>query len=189
MNKKLVIALCFVTAIAITSGYFLWQIDKHEKALIGQDWLNPIPYSVWQKYLTDKADYEATLARYKTNNTDILNDVQEYKSKYKGTLDDFLNQLSSFRRDFYLPKDAEAAYSVQKPDNYQRWKEIVNDLDKKKYNTPVPSNPPRQVILQSLHSLYRYLIAIDGTLFIAMIIFLLTYKEKNEERHKKERGD
>jgi hypothetical protein len=76
MNRKLPGSMGFLLLILVVSVYFLWQIDRHEKALFCQEWINPVPYLTWQKYLHDKEDYQRLIQLYEANNPDIIRPVR-----------------------------------------------------------------------------------------------------------------
>jgi hypothetical protein len=92
MNKKLSISLCFIFLISILSGYCLWQIDRHEKAILGREWLNPVPVMTWRKYLREKEEFDNLAKSYINNNQDIIAFVQDYQSRQK-TLDEIFESL------------------------------------------------------------------------------------------------
>jgi hypothetical protein len=73
MSIKNIIVVCFIVAIAVCSGYFLYQIDLHEKALLGQAWINPVPNDIWQKYLVDKQTHEENVKSKWTQTRMLLN--------------------------------------------------------------------------------------------------------------------
>lgn len=176
-NKKLLILMSFVLLIAIVSGYYLWQIDKHEKALLGREWINPVPYTVWQKYLQNKDVHESVLARYKSTNPTILHLIQNYRQKYKITLDDLIQTSHEFRGEFNIPKSSETAFAKEYPEEFKNWQTIVLDLDSHRYTTPQPSNPPKVVIQQSINSYYRYMALLDGVLILCLILTAIFYKQ------------
>ena len=57
MNAKHKIIICVVSAIIISTGYFLYQIDLHEKALLSKEWLNPVPTSIYQTFTQNQPEY------------------------------------------------------------------------------------------------------------------------------------
>ena len=186
---KIKVAFIIIACIVLNSGYFLWQIDRHEKALIGQEWLNSVPYNVWNKYVKDKDTYEKSLRLYKENNTELVNLIAEYNNKEtnktiknKGfvpfTVHDAMLYMTEIPG-FEMSKTSQLELSSSNPEEFKIWEAIMVDLkNKKPKDVPAPTNPPKALIQQEISSLYRYFIFIDSILLISLIIFVALYKEK-----------
>lgn len=191
MTKKMKIASVLLLAIAIVTGYYLWQIDRHEKALLGQEWLNPVPRQEWQAYLRNKETYEKTAEHYRANAPDVIAKAQHFRrlqhltNALKGNnastfLDKLDYDLKGIPEDFYVPPVSENSFKSSDPEMFKKWQDIIYDIRSKKYLTPQPTNPPKPIIKQSLDSLHRQLLAIDGILTLGLIVFLMAYKEPSE---------
>jgi hypothetical protein len=199
MNKKLIISLCFLLLTAIFSGYCLWQIDRHEKALLGREWLNPVPVAIWHKYLREKEEFDKLAKSYIANHPDIVSLIEEYRNRQQDIMPvnpkidwsnpNFINSmleniLEEIRFNSNIPDQLSLAKSKQKyfqqehPSEFNTWRAMIDDLNKHNYETPYPSNPPTPVIRQSISSYYRYMMIGDAILILGLITFLLTYKEK-----------
>ncbi|HMM21816.1 MAG TPA: hypothetical protein PKA10_13945 [Selenomonadales bacterium] len=188
MNKKFKIALIFILGIVIISGYFLWQINRHEKAMLGQEWLIPVPPNVWSKYLADREKYPKVLASYKNNNPELLVLLEHYRkvSQNKATslVDSIYYSISSSPIDFFVPNNVQMQFKREHPKEYETWNAIVYDLRSYDYPSPIPQNPPKPVIQQSINNYYRLLVATDAILVLGLIVTMLIYKEpmKDEEK-------
>jgi hypothetical protein len=182
LNKKLKISVAFLVLIGFVSGYFLWQIDRHEKALLGKVWLIEVPSDVWKKYLDDKESYPKVLESYKSNNPEIVKLVEEYRiasrRQAKTELEKLLLATPIDGADFSLSFEGQMQFKRDHPREYQTWNAIVYDLKSRIYPPPTPQNPPKPVIEQSIKSYYRCMLLIDGILMLSLIVFLMTYKEK-----------
>lgn len=183
MNKKINIAIIFILAIAFVSGYFLWQVDRHEKALVGQAWLNPVPSSEWKAYLSNKDTYDKFVKTQLDNNHDLVELVKTYNGRRtSGPIDDFLNLYRIYPGDF-IPKELQLLGSAkellrsEQNKEFQQWQKVVNEIESYKYDTPVPSNPPPAAINQSISALYRYMAMLDSVLLLGLVLFLWLYKE------------
>lgn len=183
LAKKQSIAICFVLAIIIFLSYFLYQIDKHERALLGQDWLNPVPRDVWQKYLKDKYDYDRKIEKYIVENQDVITLIKTFSqtdpmppalSKTHLTPDSRIFVIAPNR---ILSKEHENNFKFFYPSEYKRWVAIYLDVGLP-VKEPKPSNPPKPVIQQGISSLYRYLFAVEGVLVLSLFLFLNMYKEQ-----------
>lgn len=176
LSTKQKVVICFVLAIAISTGYFLMQIDKHERALLGRDWLDPVPGDVWDKYVTRRDEYSKIVKQYVDNNQDLLGVLKELRTQ----------RSTDFKP--YIPDEE---YFTAKPDDntwleltrnhpgyLERKDAIAADLRARTPGTPpTPYNPPKPVIQQGITSLYRYLAATDGILILSLILFLVLHKE------------
>ncbi len=183
MNKKISIAIVFVLAVACVSGYFLWQIDRHEKALVGQAWLNPVPSLEWKAYLSNKDTYDKFVKTQLDNNRDLVDLVKEYNSRRSSSaVYGFLDFQWEFSKGV-VPKELQlrgfAADQLKSERNkeFQQWQKVVNEIESYKYDTPVPSNPPPAAINQSISALYRYMAMLDSVLLLGLVLFLWLYKE------------
>ena len=183
--KKIHITFLIIAVLTLNSAYFFDQIDKHERALLGQEWLNPVPYQDWKYYLKTKNEYEKMITYYSENNFKIINSVRDYNlnaisssnnKDMKSTLNSF---VSKNHQPFDMSKTAQANYLNSNPSEYKVWQSIVFDLNEKKPKSiPTPSNPPKPIIQQEINSLYRYLILLDSVLLISLLSFLTIYKDK-----------
>lgn len=199
MSRKIKIAFIFILMITLSTGYFLWQIDKHEKALIGQEWLNPVPYTVWLDYKYKKYSYERLVEKYKHNNPELMQTISQYQKKDKKLVDDVFNPFEPTLNeifdqlptpytfvptppDFYLNTSASTALSKENPEQYKNYSTILKDINDRKYTVPTPSNPPNYVIRQSIRSLYRSMATIEAILLLAFITFMVLYKEINSTK-------
>lgn len=183
MSRKAKIAFCIILLMALNSAYFLWQIDRHEKALLGQVWLNPVPHAEWREYIDKKSRYEQQLKSIEQNNQDVLAAVRKYK-KIKPDPDDILESLRynkgyvGLPDELYLSNFKQTIFVKEQPELFKKWQDIVADFEKYKYRIPIPSNPPYQVIKQSISSLYRYMFMIDAVLLLTLVTCLFLYKEQ-----------
>jgi hypothetical protein len=183
MSIKNIIVVCFIVAIAVCSGYFLYQIDLHEKALLGQAWINPVPNDIWQKYLVDKQTHEENVKKQVDANQDVIKLIRIYKTIDNGGKQkpDWIvdNDLIVIQRGpkTILSEQVRAAFAASHPEEYNRWIKTGLDLIWTAPSAPHPHNPPKPVIQQRIQSIYRYLAAVDGVLILSLILFLILYKE------------
>lgn len=173
------VAILIVFIIATSTGYFLWQIDRHEKALLGREWLIAVPVDLWNGYIQKEQEYNRLLDTYIVNNQDIIVQVKRYQ--LKGT-----TPLTSDRAIMEGPMPAIISVPQffdmikRQPEVHKKWSAILADTKARKPVAPQPSNPPKAVIQQSIQSLYRYMIAIDSVLLLSLLLFLILYKESYE---------
>lgn len=181
MTQKLKIAIVSLTIITIVSGYFLWQIDRHEKALLGQEWLNPVPYLTWQKFLTEQKNYEKAVRNTETEYANIITLIDGIKQSdsQKPPLSKMYTGSLYFTA---APKDYLSIHGFYKfvtayPNEYQQFGEVKKELEKIKPIEPKPSNPPKPVIQQAINSYYRSMITVDAISIIGLVVFLVFYKD------------
>ena len=176
-GKRGLIAIIFLALISIFTGYFLLQIDRHEKALLGQVWLNPVPTDKWKEYVTKKENYEKKIVFYKNNNPQIIELVREYNGRYKTSIYEMLNDNTSLE---VYSKQGQSTFSIEHPEEFKIWRAIMLDLIlEKPINVPTPSNPAKTIIQQSINNYYRYMIAGDCILLLSLIVFLVLFKDKS----------
>jgi hypothetical protein len=179
MNKKLILAIMILVLIAINSGYFLWQIDRHEKALLGQEMLIPVPREDWIKFMRERDEYWIKVFRIEKENRDLIDLIDQYKKqdKYPSKLSGF--EYFTYRESDILSPVSGFSFKHDNPQQYDNWKHIYSNLflDRAFLIEPKPTNPHRLIIQQSISSLYRYMIMFDGILVLSLILFLFLYKE------------
>lgn len=176
MSRKIRIAFIFILMITLTTAYFLYQIDKHEKALIGREWLNSVPYTVWQNYLYKKQTYDKLAETYAHNNPELMKIIENYQKQGGKFNNNHVNfPISPL---FRLPLKGDLDLLLYHPEENKIYEAILQDLKAHEYAIPVPSNPPTYAIQQSIRSLYRSMATIEAILLLAFITFMVLYKEK-----------
>lgn len=203
MDKKITIAGLFILSIFIVSGYFLWQIDKYEKALWGQEWITPVPYGEGQNDLKGKENYKKIVENYKENNSQLIKTLTDYRDLPLSLRDVLLlnvfpppgtnldtdevmiafeNKYFKIPKEFFIPYQTIDVFKQEEPEEYKVWKNILEDLlANQLFVNSVPSNLPIFIIWQSISSLYRYLFMCDGVLVFVLIILLITCQENEME--------
>ena len=187
LSLKHKIIICLIFAITISTGYFLWQIDHHEKALLGTEWLNPVPTDVWNSYLAAKQSYNNKLTDYLKNNKGLTALIKNYHERDPAR-PRWASMYVEDSRIFMVPrKDILSLQMLNEfkndhPEEDKTWVNIGLDLIFTNIVAPIPTNPPKPVIQQSINSLYRYMAAIDGILVLSLVLFLVLYKDNPQSR-------
>lgn len=176
MTTKIKISLIFMVIIFLSTGYFLWQIDKYEKATLGQGWINEVPHATWQKYLSDRAAFEKSKTDFIKQNPHIFDVIEKYK--FKNLKVEKREAYLSMRLDHIMSSLDVFLFKNEHPEEYKKFRDFALDLIFKEPSEPKPSNPPRPIIHQSINSFYRYMIAVDSLLILGLVVFLYLYKEE-----------
>ena len=206
LNTRLTISLLLILLISVVSGYFLWEIDRHEKALNGQVFLIRPSQEKINKMEQKKQDYWDTLNKFKEQNPQVMTYVNIYKdlkdqSDYNMT-DLLFAQIKEpdkiVRSDSYfcylhLPTELQMTQTGcnklinSHPESGKLYVEIVNEM-RKRFKDAFPNiketNPPKAQIEQSIKTMYRSMIAIDAIILLCLGLFLYLCKPSKESLRK-----
>ena len=190
MNRKLQISIGFLLSIFIISAYFLWQIDRHEKALLDKVFLIQLTKQQINIINQKEKDYWSSLNNYKVNNSQVMEKVDKYRS----LRDPNYLPGSSFKKlnnfnimlpvDLQMTDEGREKFMAEYPSEGKIYSAICNDMrDRFKDGFPDTrgKNPPKPQIEQSIKTFYRIMFAIDVILILGLVIFLFLYNNPSKK--------
>jgi len=169
LSRHLKLFITMMLLSLITSIYILWEIDRHEKALLGEAYLIPVPRLVWYEYIDDLANNKeleiefskddrltSILKQHKTIEADTESPQIKHCAQYniiKMTNTNIIPQaLRLHNSDLFR-------LWLKSPDDYQYYGYIVRKfISTGPLYIPFPNNPSASEITSDLTKYHMYFI-------------------------------
>jgi hypothetical protein len=185
LNKKMILVFVFFLTIVAVTGYCLWQVDQHEKALINQVYLIKPTQQEINVLKQKEQEYWDTLAQFKEKHPEVMRLIYLY-----GTLRDPAGFSVEERNDKFnldLPTELQMYYFGRKmlltghPSEARLYVEITTEMKKRRNDAFSAalirgSNPPKPQIEQAIKNYYRIMFAADAIMTLGLVLVVILHK-------------